>query len=96
MAGNKNRLKSTLLNLAESGKAGTLFNISRAWYEKAGTDEQGNDAWQLAIPKYDDDPVVYAENIASFEERMKEESKKGNAVQGRRKLDIGGMFIKPS
>lgn len=96
MAGNKNRLKSTLLNLAESGKAGTLFNISRAWYEKAGTDEQGNDAWQLAIPKYDDDPVVYAENIASFEERMKEESKKGNAVQGRRKLDLGGMFIKPS
>ena len=96
MAGNKNRLKSTLLNLAESGKAGTLFNISRAWYEKAGTDEQGNDAWQLAIPKYDDDPVVYAENIASFEKRMKEESKKGNAVQGRRKLDIGGMFIKPS
>lgn len=96
MAGNKNRLKSTLLNLAESGKAGTLFNISRAWYEKAGTDEQGNDAWQLAIPKYDDDPVVYAENIASFEERMKEESKKGNAVHGRRKLDLDGMFIKPS
>ena len=96
MAGNKNRLKSTLLNLAESGKAGTLFNIGKSWYEKAGTDEQGNDAWQLAVPKYDEDPVVYAENIVNFEKRMKEEAKKGNAVQGRRKLDLDGMFIKPS
>ncbi|WP_373835406.1 LPD38 domain-containing protein [Bacteroides heparinolyticus] len=95
MAGNKNRLKSTLLNLAESGKAGTLFNISKSWYEKAGTDEQGNDAWQLAVPKYDEDPVVYSENIVNFEKRMKEEAKKGNAVQSRRKLDLDGMFIKP-
>lgn len=95
MAGNKNRLKSTLLNLAESGKAGALFNISKSWYEKAGTDEQGNDAWQLAVPKYDEDPVVYSENIVNFEKRMKEEAKKGNAVQSRRKLDLDGMFIKP-
>jgi hypothetical protein len=94
-AANTNVLNQTMLRLAFKDKTG-LMSVSKAWYVKSGYDAKGNPLYEVQSPEYSEDAEQYRKNIESFEQRMEYLAEKGDAYKGRRKLNLGGLFIKPS
>jgi hypothetical protein len=82
---NKNSLNQTLLRLSRLDNTG-LLTANRTWYVNGEAQEA----------EYSENADVYRENIERFEAEMEELEKKGLAERGKKRLDIGNMFIKPS
>lgn len=92
-ASNKNTLNQTILRLANKGKTG-LMTVSRAWYELKG-EQDGQPLWEQVQAEYSADADTYQKNIEMFEAKMQKLAEAGQAFQSGKKLDIGGLFIKP-
>jgi len=91
--GNKNDLKQTMLRLARTDTKG-LMSASQTWYRNMGTKEDPR--WEQVSAEYNENVDQYLQNQRDFEEQMRELHAEGMAFQsGARKLDIGGIFIKP-
>jgi cell division protein FtsB len=87
LQGNKNMMKTGLLNLAFSHPT-HLLKVQKAWIENVGTDAVP--VWQYAYP--DILPTDSAEDIADklrdFEDEMKDKQEKGLAKHEYNRLDI--------
>jgi|GEM_PF-4079145 len=92
---NRNLLNQTLLRLAGKDKTG-LLKASKTWYVQAGVNNEGKPVFESRSPAYSDDAQTFRENIEEFEEQMKKLAEQGLAFQSGAKLNIGGLFIKPS
>jgi len=90
--GNKNTLKQAILRLAQK-ENGNLMSATRTWKVNVGTEE--NPIWERQSAPYSEDLETYLNNQRAFEERMQELKNEGMAFQGRTKLNIGDLFIKP-
>jgi hypothetical protein len=87
LQGNKNMMKTGLLNLAFSHPT-HLLKVQKAWIENVGT--EADPVWQYAYP--DILPTDSAEDIADklrdFEDEMKDKQEKGLAKHEYNRLDI--------
>lgn len=92
-AANKNILTQTILRLANKDKTG-LMSVNRAWYELKG-EQDGQPLWEQVQAEYSSDPDTYRKNIEMFEAKMQTLAEAGQAFQSGKKLNIGGLFIKP-
>lgn len=90
--GNKNTLKQSILRLAQKENGG-LMSATKTWKVNVGTKEKP--IWEQQSAPYSEDLDTYLQNQQLFEERMQQLKKEGMAYQGRAKLDIGDLFIKP-
>lgn len=90
--GNKNTLKQTFLRLAQKDTKG-LMSATKTWTVNIGTKEEP--IWEQQFAPYDEDINRYLDNQRIFEEKMRQLQKDGMAYQGKAKLDIGNLFIKP-
>lgn len=93
---NNNILKQNLLRLAHKDTKGTM-SANRQWI-KLIKDAEGNVIGkQIAEePEFNEDVKIYRENIEKFENEMLKLKEKGEAYQsGDKRLNIGGLFIKP-
>lgn len=92
-AANKNTLNQSILRLANKDKTG-LMSVSRAWYELKG-EKDGQPLWEQVQAEYSEDANTYLKNIEMFEAKMQKLAEAGQAFQSGKKLNIGGLFIKP-
>ncbi|MBK5195728.1 MAG: hypothetical protein JJE08_06820, partial [Proteiniphilum sp.] len=92
MQGNKNTLKQTILRLAQK-ENGKMMSATKTWKVNIGTQE--SPIWEQQSAPYSEDLDTYMENQRIFEERMKQLREEGMAYQGRTRLQIGDLFIKP-
>lgn len=92
-AANKNTLNQSILRLANKDKIG-LMSVSRAWYELKG-EKDGQPLWEQVQAEYSEDANTYLKNIEMFEAKMQKLAEAGQAFQSGKKLNIGGLFIKP-
>lgn len=92
---NRNILNQTILRLARKDLTG-LMSANKVWYVESGRDADGIPTYEAQSPTYSENPEQYRKNIEEFNERMKKLESEGMAYQGRKKLDIGGIFIKRS
>jgi hypothetical protein len=90
--GNKNTLKQSILRLAQKENGG-LMSATKTWKVNVGTKEKP--IWEQQYAPYSEDLDTYLQNQQLFEERMQQLKKEGMAYQGRARLDIGDLFIKP-
>lgn len=90
--GNKNTLKQSILRLAQKENGG-LMSATKTWKVNIGTKEKP--IWEQQSAPYSEDLDTYLQNQQLFEERMQQLKKEGMAYQGRARLDIGDLFIKP-
>ncbi len=91
--GNKNELKQTMLRLARTDTKG-LMSASQTWYRNMGTKEDPR--WEQVSAEYNENVNLYLNNQKDFKKQMEDLHAYGMAYQsGARRLDIGGMFIKP-
>lgn len=92
-ASNKNTLNQTILRLANKDKTG-LMTVNRAWYELKG-EQDGQPIWEQVQAEYSSDAATYLKNIEMFNVKMQKLAEAGQAFQSGKKLNIGGLFIKP-
>lgn len=90
--GNKNTLKQSILRLAQKDNGG-LMSATKTWKVNIGTAD--NPIWEQQSAPYSEDVDTYLDNQRIFEERMQELKNDGMAYQGRTRLNIGDLFIKP-
>jgi hypothetical protein len=91
---NRNALNQAILRLARKDKTG-LLSVNKVWY-KLDSVEDGQPVYVKASPAFSEDPVQYRQNVADFNEQMRELEKEGKAFQSRSRLNVGGLFIKPA
>jgi hypothetical protein len=100
------RLAARLEKAAKAEGKKPPVTVSRTWLVKAG-EKNGHPEWKVAdeIPYPPDDKNMteeqraekYREAVEAEDKRLEELAEKGEAMRsGTKRLDLGGMFIKPS